>query len=396
MSGTIVGNLDAEEELTGGKARLPARVLDAISAAATLLRVFASPGDHLWTPAPVEDARVAEVEWLPRCQPVTGPLEDVDPGDRLLAWCETPRVAALRATLSRSATAATGHGAIVSAASPATLWEIPPPPADVVRRANHRELALEIAREHGIALDGSRMIDSIGALEAHLARGGAALSGTGRWVVKAPWSAAGRWRRVGGPGPLDDTARRAIENLLERSGALLFEPWLERVDDLGATALVVGEGLAQIGFHRQDVDGYGRFRGVRLRRDRDAAPWLSSAERDAVEGALAAVGDRLRAIGYRGPLTIDGWRYRSREGEIRLHPLGEINARITFGLVARALLERLHESVPLGADDEGTLGVGGGTRTAEPPPALVVPLVHATEHSSFRVALHVEQGYNAG
>ena len=49
----------------------------------------------------------------------------------------------------------------------------------------------------------------------------------------------------------------------------------------------------------------------------------------------------LRSAGYVGPFGIDAWRYRRDDGAIVLNPLGEINARMTFGLVEWARAERL-------------------------------------------------------
>ena len=76
-------------------------------------------------------------------------------------------------------------------------------------------------------------------------------------------------------------------------------------------------------------------------------------ERRALESATHAVGKRVAEHGYRGPFGIDAWRYRDADGETHFHPLGEINARLTFGLVAHALVERLKK--PLGLNDGDTL-----------------------------------------
>jgi hypothetical protein len=47
-----------------------------------------------------------------------------------------------------------------------------------------------------------------------------------------------------------------------------------------------------------------------------------------------AVAAALGREGYVGPFGIDAWRYRRADGALVLNPLGEINARMTFGLVA--------------------------------------------------------------
>ena len=55
---------------------------------------------------------------------------------------------------------------------------------------------------------------------------------------------------------------------------------------------------------------------------------------------------RARALleaGYRGAAAIDAWTYRAPDGELRLQALGEINARYSFGAVARAWADDLKE-----------------------------------------------------
>src|SRR6185295_10031796 len=85
-------------------------------------------------------------------------------------------------------------------------------------------------------------------------------------VVKAPLSAAGRERYIerSGPAISDAKARRTVERLFARHGALLFEPWLDRVDDFGLSALLTPGDLRIVGVHRQRVDRKGRFLGIDL------------------------------------------------------------------------------------------------------------------------------------
>ncbi|MEM7233786.1 MAG: hypothetical protein AAF517_16540 [Planctomycetota bacterium] len=53
------------------------------------------------------------------------------------------------------------------------------------------------------------------------------------------------------------------------------------------------------------------------------------------------VGRLLFDAGYRGPISIDSWMYLDAGCRARLRTLGEINARLSFGFVARALAELL-------------------------------------------------------
>lgn len=361
----LVGNLDAEHRLAGETVTRAA--LATASALATLLRVFAGGDrDRLWTPVPVDPERVPEVPGLPRPDLVSGSWERLEPASEVLAWAEVPGVAALRS-------AAAKETRPTPAALPLheLLWHIPPPDPEVVKRVLHRGFHLRVARELGVALPGAREIRSVEELEEHLDQGGAEASPTGGWVGKAPWSAAGR-SRVIEPSAAGETsslpesvltrsARRRVERLLARHGELLVEPWMDRVADFGCTGVVTGEGgevdAATLRCHRLHVDSQGRFQGIEL----PATPGRHGGRplREVAQRVAAA----LRDAGYRGPYGIDAYLHRDRRGREVLHPLGEINARLTFGHVARALAERLAPGVAV------RLAIG-----RQPPPEDRAPL----------------------
>lgn len=312
---SILANLLCEDELGRSRRRTPSReTLQTVSGVATLLRVFAREGDRLWTPAPVEPERVVQIPGLPIPILESGPAK---PSDEVLAWCETPQAAALR-EVSREP---------IDAPLCELLWHLPIASPDVVTTVHHRAFHLQVAEELGCALPGARMIESITDLDSALSSSEAPSA----WVVKAPLSASGRSRYIERNGPTlsDPKARRTVERLFESHGPLLFEPWMDRTADFGCSALLTPE-LRVVGFHRQMVDIKGQFAGIELPAE------VPEQMREVVEGVASA----LRKAGYVGPFGIDSWQYRTSDG-ITFNPLGEINARMTFGLVAWALAERL-------------------------------------------------------
>ena len=348
----ILGNLTGEADLERafgtvppGRRRRPSRAAIATaSAAATLLRAFARDGDRLWTPAPVDPERLAPVPGLPIPVLESGPLSRLPPA-AVLAWCETPEAAAERA---RSG-AADLDPPEPDAPLADLLWRLPTAPPAVVAAIHHRAFHLALVRELGCALPGARMVASLAELEAHLAAGAAnAVGGAagGAWVVKAPLSAAGRSRHVAATAAevADPAVRPRLAALFARHGPLLFEPWLARLDDWGAAAVVTASGVRLLGLHRLLVDDRGRFHGIELAASDEAPPGLPELDRARLEATAEAVGRALALEGYSGPFGIDAYRIRDPGGEPRLQPLGEINARLTFGFVARALAERLAPS----------------------------------------------------
>ncbi len=313
----ILANLLCEDDLAGHRRTSPPRtVLETVAQMAPRLRVFARDGDRLWSPAPTGPGRDE-----------SGPLCDLPPADEVLAWCETPEAMAHRGG-PRPYTA-------ISWAAPLheLLWQLPTPPPAVIA-VHHRAFHLQIAEEIGCALPGARMVESLVELDRALQIAPHA------WVVKAPLSASGRSRYIerDGPALADPKARRTVERLFERHGPLLFEPWMERTADFGVSALLGPDDLRIVGIHGQRVDRKGQFAGI------DLQPDLSARDRNQLLETVEAVATALRRAGYVGPFGIDAWRYRREDGSIRLHPLGEINARMTFGLVEWAAAERLLSS----------------------------------------------------
>ena len=291
----VLANLLAEDDLARlarvGRPRTPSReTIERVAGLADRLRVFANEGDRLWVPG----------------------IGRPEPADEVLAWCETPEAVALRKS-TRQVSDEDGPLHEI-------LWHLPTAAPEVVAAVNHREFHLRVARELGCALPGARMVESLADLEA-----------PGPWVVKAPYSASGRSRYIHREESVlaDPKACRTVERLFELHGPLLFEPWMDRTADFGGSALLTPSGLRVLGFHRQTVDVKGQFVGIELLAE--APPGMM----EAVEGA----GRALQRAGYAGPFGIDAWEYRAPDG-LAFNPLGEINARMTFGLVARALAER--------------------------------------------------------
>ncbi len=322
-------------------------------------------------------AGIAGIAGLPRPELVSGRLDALaapagpagSAGSKeaaVLPWGETPSVAALRRRLgAKPASGSTevppagptdGGEAPPPAGTPpwlAALRRLPPASPEVVARVADRRFCLEVAESSGLAFPGARTVGSVAELAAFLRDGGAGAGG-GAWVAKAPWSAAGRHRVIApAAGALEeDPTRRRVERLLEAFGALVVEPWVPRLADYGTCASVDPDGgVVLIGTHRLEVDGRGAFTGIVLA---DPEPVASRA----LGEAARAVGDRLAAAGYAGPFGIDGFTWRSPSGAVRLHPLSEINPRLTFGFVARALAARL--GLPATARPAERRGGAGG------------------------------------
>lgn len=360
LAAVIVGNLDCEVAWSGGAA-LPAAVVARLARLATTLRAFA--------PAGVADDDVAL--WLPALVPAAAIAVDDGPRPRLVsgAWPRAARVlpwGALAAHLEweppRRLQTPGPEEAGRAAAGPASkgwrdlLWSLAPPSIEVARAASDRRLAHALAAELGVALPGATTIASVDELRAHLAVGGADASPSGTWVVKAVVTAAGRERVRRAGATLDDATATRVARLCAQHGALVFEPWLDRLLDVAIGGVVLaGDRAVVLPPHRPWCDRAGVVRGVIVDDGRE----LDHGWRGELARVARAVAARLGALGYRGAFVVDGFVHRAAGGP-RLHPLCEINPRLTFGLCARAWSERAGAAV---------LGLGG------PPPPSARPLV---------------------
>jgi len=311
VSRLIIGNLDAEIEMARAATPGPHPALSASTARlvarhASHLRVFARPGDQLRVPGVGGSALAA--------------------GDReILAWAETDSVAALRRSPVPVSCVLCPVPGVLSSENSWTerLWQLHPDPA-TARACNDRRFAFDLATRQGWSLPGARIITTLDDLPSN-----------GSWVAKALFSAAGRERvRFASR----DEQRPRLARLLARFGALLLEPWVDRVLDLGCAGLTDGARVDVFPPHRLDSDAAGVFRAAVIDDSGDAIaePSVLAQVRDTAHAA----GEALAAAGYRGPFSVDAYLWRDRAGAVQLQRMSEVNARLTFGLVARAAAER--------------------------------------------------------
>ena len=186
------------------------------------------------------------------------------------------------------------------------------------RAKNANDRRVVVAVQHALGIEHAEVIHDVAELDRR----------RGPWVAKAPWTAAGR-DRIHGDGPPRADQRTYAERLLARQGALVVEPWLDRRFDVGVCAqLVAGRVIAQAP-HTLTCDARGAFAGIDL-----TQPPLTFAQREQLDRAVEASGRALADAGYEGPFTVDAFVHSD---DAMLHAPCEINARYSFGHVARSL-----------------------------------------------------------
>ncbi|PRQ03664.1 hypothetical protein ENSA5_13570 [Enhygromyxa salina] len=171
-------------------------------------------------------------------------------------------------------------------------------------------------------------------------------------ACKASWGTAGRGTIRVLAGPIPEPQRAWIRRTLARQGAIVVEPWLDRVCDLSLRLTIKSPGRARIdGVGRVLVDPRGQYLGAVIGRPTAGLPtdlarflhgdgrdpkWLSEVWRRVAD----EVARELEASRYVGTVGVDALVHRVEDGSLRLRPVVELNPRVHMGHVA-VHLERL-------------------------------------------------------
>ena len=306
MPRLFVANLTFESELADDRQDVPQRLQRLCAELVPLWLAAADEGDWLWCPEGIADAFWDQLhrQGLPLVQRC-GPSAAAPPGLVLSPWGWSRQAGEFGARA----------GAVMDA-----------PCHSAVREVNARLFSFRLEQEERCGPPWAAAVTSIVDLESALR----SCRPDERWVLKSRFSAAGRERLTGsGPQP-SDQALNWIRHRLAGGEPLIVEPWLDRIDEAGLQWDVPRSGAPRlIGVTPLLCDAAGRYRGSGFGTDAATlAQW-----QDAVEVSRRAAA-RVQQAGYFGPLGIDAMRYRDAEGEVRLRPLQDINARWTMGRIA--------------------------------------------------------------
>jgi hypothetical protein len=206
------------------------------------------------------------------------------------------------------------------ALSRAGALRLPVPDFEILQKANDRRFSLNL----GPTLPGQRVVTSLEEVANALAHP----SPQGNWLLRRPHGFAGRGRRRVRPDEVMGVAQSWIEASLRQHGALVVEPWVERLADFGLHGYVSANGEIILGEPTvQKMTEEGAW--LRTRRIRSGE--LGRDEAYSLATAAKAAGDVLVQVGYFGPFGIDAFRWRDEHGKQHFNPRCEVNARYSMG-----------------------------------------------------------------
>ena len=213
---------------------------------------------------------------------------------------------------------------------------------EAIRRHSHREASISVLRSLVEANDftvGERCC--MHTLEEVCAY----LENHHRIVVKAPWSCSGRGVRYFRDSNMSEQDAGFVANIIRQQGAIVAEPWYDKVMDLAFEFTADGMGkVAYEGLSLFDTSN-GAYTGNLLLPEEDKLHLLSSyialKKLSVVKEQLLRILARETTHVYAGPLGVDMMVVSSPRGNL-LHPCVEINLRRTMGHVALSVAQRTH------------------------------------------------------
>ncbi len=167
------------------------------------------------------------------------------------------------------------------------------------------------------------------------------------WVAKARWSGAGRLRHRGRGQDLGESDELRLRRLLELSGCLILEPWVDVEAEFGAVGEVRKGEVILSSLHQSRSRGGAAPAALQLLGVKTPAAGsraMTTSEHQLLVRAFDKEGESLCQAGYEGPFGIDAWRWRSSDGGLHFRAPAERNLRWTMGHLAAAWLARLGSS----------------------------------------------------
>lgn len=174
--------------------------------------------------------------------------------------------------------------------------------------------------------------------------------GTPDLVCKAPFATAANGNRCWFEDEaLSPTFLKWLETTWKNQGALIVEPWLNRVFDFSIQFEMRDDGLKLVGYTRMLNNPRGQFQGILTNAFcKGLDPEIVRFLMERVEGRPrvyhhyeSCVAPRLEAklseANFLGPIGIDALIYRDSSGQLRLKSIVEINPRFTMGRIAYEL-----------------------------------------------------------
>jgi hypothetical protein len=204
------------------------------------------------------------------------------------------------------------------------------PDVRVVERINSRAFGLELAKEFGFGTPQSEIISSITQFEN--------INKSEEFVVK-PIFGNSAFGFIHSRKLSNEEIEKQIEPLLETDGSVIYEPWLDRVNDLATLINISKSGdIKVVGHHQNLCSQSGSFYGdLIVPNDPLITPYKSE-----LESMAQKIGTSLFKTGYWGVVGVDSFIY-IKNGKRELALAIDINGRHPISSIAYSVLEKVEK-----------------------------------------------------
>lgn len=176
---------------------------------------------------------------------------------------------------------------------------------------------------------------------------------------KSPWSCSGRGVFCAG-GITPEVIRSKAQGIIHRQGSVMVEHGYDKITDFATLFYSDGKEVTFRGLSLFITENRGVYSGNVVapqavildmidRSANHASPSSHPSIPHRISDLTSALGQVLTDLicpHYTGWLGIDMMIYRDTGGEIRIHPCIELNLRMTMGVVAMHVADRLNPSTP--------------------------------------------------
>lgn len=213
---------------------------------------------------------------------------------------------------------------------------------ETLRQLSHRRTSVSILKElHSEGLFSGELPTEARSREEIMEY---SLSHPGGFYMKSPWSSTGRGV-IASAGIAESEIGRRGEGIVRHQGSVMLEPALDRIRDFAMLFTAGDEGCRFAGFSlfNNETNAYS---GNRLLSDNEIREEIATAGGpaaylDSLKEKLPAIMDRIVGKNYEGYFGIDMMVYRDIDGSTGIAPCIELNLRMTMGVVAHTLREKI-------------------------------------------------------
>lgn len=202
------------------------------------------------------------------------------------------------------------------------------PDLEIVKKVNSRQFHNHISKEYGLGVPGSAYCGTLCSYVECIER-----IEDPPVVVKPSFGGSGFGFRIIQNEEQGKLICKDIDTLMHHGGVII-EPWCKRIHDFSSSITIHKDGrISRLRHQRSFSNTHGTFVGIYMSPSDPVLQEYAHVQENAVRKAA----EMLLSNGYFGPAGFDSFSYTDKNGNERIAPVIEINARHSMSDVAHAI-----------------------------------------------------------